>query len=50
MCSPNKCSRCGLASFVGCGNHLDALFKNLKTSQLCHCHSKIVEWIKKNKK
>lgn len=49
MCSSAKCSQCGKTSFVGCGQHLDSLFKYVKTEDLCKCNPKIRQWIKKNR-
>ena len=37
MCSPVMCSRCNKVTWSGCGQHVDAVMRNVDPSQRCTC-------------
>lgn len=37
MCRLTKCPKCQKNTWVGCGQHIDNLFKNIPKSQACFC-------------
>lgn len=37
MCQRVQCERCGKASWVGCGQHVEEVLKGVPQSQRCQC-------------
>jgi hypothetical protein len=37
MCRQVTCSRCGKASWAGCGQHVDQVMRGVPTSRRCSC-------------
>jgi hypothetical protein len=37
MCSPATCRRCGKATYLGCGQHVDQALQGVPRSQRCTC-------------
>lgn len=37
MCSPATCPRCGKASYVGCGNHVEQVLAGVPRNKRCSC-------------
>lgn len=38
MCSPARCTRCGKASWTGCGRHVDDVMASVAPTQRCDCN------------
>lgn len=39
MCSPATCSKCGKATYTGCGAHVDQVLRGVPQDQRCQCAS-----------
>ncbi|MFI7588609.1 hypothetical protein ACIB24_16180 [Spongisporangium articulatum] len=37
MCRAVTCRRCGKTTWAGCGQHVDAVMRNVPASQRCTC-------------
>lgn len=37
MCQRVQCEKCGKASWVGCGQHVEEVLKGVPQSQRCQC-------------
>lgn len=37
MCRAIKCKNCGKTTWVGCGNHIDSVMKNVAEQDRCIC-------------
>jgi hypothetical protein len=37
MCRPVTCKTCGLTTWAGCGQHIDAVLANVPVSRRCRC-------------
>lgn len=37
MCREAKCNTCGKTTWAGCGNHVDAVMRNVPKSNQCTC-------------
>lgn len=43
MCRPANCKSCGKTTWAGCGNHVDAVMRNVPKSQQCSCDRTAVD-------
>ncbi|NLT28909.1 MAG: hypothetical protein GXX86_00395 [Propionibacterium sp.] len=37
MCSAATCQKCGKVTWVGCGQHVDQVFRNVPQENRCQC-------------
>ena len=37
MCSLVRCPQCGLITWVGCGDHVEEIFRGVPDDQVCRC-------------
>ncbi len=37
MCYPVQCSKCNKTSWAGCGEHVEAVMRNVSASDRCIC-------------
>lgn len=37
MCSPATCKMCGKTTYSGCGQHVDAVMRDVPKNQRCNC-------------
>ncbi|HET9650511.1 MAG TPA: hypothetical protein VFP34_20080 [Microlunatus sp.] len=37
MCRPVTCKSCGKTTWAGCGQHVDAVMRNVSASDRCGC-------------
>ncbi|RZT12333.1 hypothetical protein EV589_5501 [Mycobacterium sp. BK558] len=37
MCYPQKCPRCGMTGWAGCGEHVDDVMRSIPPAQRCTC-------------
>lgn len=45
----NICNKCNKKSFLGCGQHLKIIFKDIKKEEICQCKEILRKFVKENK-
>ncbi len=37
MCNPARCAKCGKTTWAGCGQHIDAVMREVPAGERCVC-------------
>ena len=45
MCTAVRCDRCGKATWVGCGQHIEEALDGFTNEQRCVCASNLSTWL-----